>query len=61
MANEYLKRTHTSSGNYKVATFFSVDEGQNEVPANQKPIYFYDGSTLFQVLFERALEHIQDL
>jgi hypothetical protein len=54
MANEYLKRTHTSSGNYKVATFSLWMKGQEIGSTQQKPIYFYDGATLFQVLFERS-------
>ncbi len=54
MANEYLKRTHTSSGNYKVATFSLWIKGQEIGSTQQKPIYFYDGSTLFQVFFERS-------
>ena len=54
MANEYLKRTHTSSGNYKVATFSLWMKGQEIGSTQQKPIYLYDGSTLFQVLFERS-------
>ena len=54
MANEYLKRTHTSSGNYKVATFSLWIKGQTLNATQQKPIYFYDGSTLFQVFFERS-------
>ena len=54
MANEYLKRTHTSSGNHKVATFSLWMKGQEIGSAQQKPIYLYDGSTLFQVFFERS-------
>ena len=54
MANEYLKRTHTSFGNYKVATFSLWMKGQEIGLTQQKPIYFYDGTTLFQVLFERS-------
>jgi hypothetical protein len=54
MANEYLKRTHTSSGNYKVFTFSLWIKGQEIGSTQQKPIYFYDGATLFQVLFERS-------
>ena len=49
MANEYLKRTYTSTGNLKVGTFSFWIKGRPYDTNQTRPVYLYDGSNLFQV------------
>jgi len=54
MANEYLKRTYTSTGNLKVGTFSFWIKGRPYDTNQTRPVYLYDGSNLFQILVERT-------
>ena len=54
MANEYLKRTYTSTGNLKVGTFSFWIKGRPYDTNQTRPVYLYDGSNLFQVFVERT-------
>jgi hypothetical protein len=56
MANEYLRRTTTSTGNKKVFTYSFWMKGTDITKSDQsKPFYNYDGgSGLFQLFVERS-------
>ena len=54
MANEYLTRTYTSTGNLKVGTFSFWIKGRPYDTNQTRPVYLNDGSNLFQVLVERT-------
>jgi hypothetical protein len=52
MANEYLRRTFTSTGNLKEGTFSFWMKGRSYNSVQPVPVYLYDGSNLFQMFFE---------
>jgi hypothetical protein len=54
MANEYLRRNFTSTGNLKEGTFSFWMKGRPFDTNQTRPVYLYDGSNLFQVFFERT-------
>ena len=55
MAQETFKRTNTSTANKKVFTYSFWMKGNDILTGNQaRPIYNYDGSTLFQLMIERS-------
>ncbi len=54
MANEYLRRNFTSTGNLREGTFSFWMKGRPFDTNQTRPVYLYDGSNLFQVFFERT-------
>jgi hypothetical protein len=54
MANEYLIRRFTSTGNLREGTFSFWLKGRAYDTNQSRPVYLYDGSNLFQMLFERT-------
>lgn len=54
MANEYLTRRFTSTGNLKEGTFSFWLKGRPYDTNQSRPVYLYDGVNLFQMFFERT-------